>query len=237
MTSHARLVKSLCRIYLFVYFWLLSCRLVIASRFQPTAVLLALLNFLAPSRPFVVYSQYKEVSWLPRWLMAFYRGARALVSSRCWTRLIALPCGLSRRRSVSESLSRLRHWFPLFVLVSFKSGKALQAADTEWEGFGCVNICRLGVHLFSVLLLQPLIECYMKLKERGGTIGLRLTDTWLRHYQVRGGVKPGLVRALEEWFFFFSSKLYSVCKKGRKTPSAKVIKLKCVIDFFFFLKK
>lgn len=34
--------------------------------------------------------------------------------------------------------------------------------------------------------LQPLIECYMKLKERGGTIGLRLTDTWLRHYQVRG---------------------------------------------------
>lgn len=64
--------------------------LVIASRFQPTAVLLPLLNFLAPSRPFVVYSQYKE----------------------------------------------------------------------------------------------PLIECYMKLKERGGTIGLRLTDTWLRHYQV-----------------------------------------------------
>lgn len=40
---------------------LASRRLVIASRFQPTAVLLALLHFLAPSRPFVVYSQYKEV--------------------------------------------------------------------------------------------------------------------------------------------------------------------------------
>lgn len=34
------------------------------------------------------------------------------------------------------------------------------------------------------LLLQPLIECYKKLKERGGTVSLRLTDTWLRRYQV-----------------------------------------------------
>lgn len=148
MTSHARLIKSLCRIYLVVYFWLLSCRLVIASRFQPTAVLLALLNFLAPSRPFVVYSQHKEVSWLPRWLMAFYRGDQALVSSRCWTRLIALPCGLSRRRSVSESLSLLHHWFPHFVLVSFKSGKALRTADTEW-GRG-VRVCEyLSTRRFS----------------------------------------------------------------------------------------
>ncbi|KAG8011169.1 tRNA (adenine(58)-N(1))-methyltransferase non-catalytic subunit TRM6 [Nibea albiflora] len=64
--------------------------LVIASRFHPSPVLLGLLKFLAPSRPFVVYSQYKE----------------------------------------------------------------------------------------------PLIECYTKLKEQGGTISLRLTDTWLRHYQV-----------------------------------------------------
>uniref|UniRef100_UPI003AAF9180 tRNA (adenine(58)-N(1))-methyltransferase non-catalytic subunit TRM6 n=1 Tax=Centroberyx gerrardi TaxID=166262 RepID=UPI003AAF9180 len=64
--------------------------LVIASRFHPCPVLMGLLKFLAPSRPFVVYSQYKE----------------------------------------------------------------------------------------------PLIECYTKLKEQGGTINLRLTDSWLRHYQV-----------------------------------------------------
>uniref|UniRef100_A0A3Q3JYK7 tRNA (adenine(58)-N(1))-methyltransferase non-catalytic subunit TRM6 n=1 Tax=Monopterus albus TaxID=43700 RepID=A0A3Q3JYK7_MONAL len=64
--------------------------LVIASRFHPWPVLMGLLKFLSPSRPFVVYSQYKE----------------------------------------------------------------------------------------------PLIECYTKLKEQGGTVNLRLTDTWLRHYQV-----------------------------------------------------
>ncbi|XP_037541264.1 tRNA (adenine(58)-N(1))-methyltransferase non-catalytic subunit TRM6 [Nematolebias whitei] len=64
--------------------------LVIASRFHPCPVLLGLIKFLSPSRPFVVYSQYKE----------------------------------------------------------------------------------------------PLIECYTKLKEQGGTVNLKLTDTWLRHYQV-----------------------------------------------------
>ncbi|CAK6962661.1 tRNA (adenine(58)-N(1))-methyltransferase non-catalytic subunit TRM6 [Scomber scombrus] len=64
--------------------------LVIASRFHPCPVLMSLLKFLSPSRPFVVYSQYKE----------------------------------------------------------------------------------------------PLIECYTKLREQGGTVNLRLTDTWLRHYQV-----------------------------------------------------
>uniref|UniRef100_A0A8C2ZSU4 tRNA (adenine(58)-N(1))-methyltransferase non-catalytic subunit TRM6 n=1 Tax=Cyclopterus lumpus TaxID=8103 RepID=A0A8C2ZSU4_CYCLU len=64
--------------------------LVIASRFHPCPVLLGLIQFLSPSRPFVVYSQYKE----------------------------------------------------------------------------------------------PLIECFTKLKERGGTVNLRLTDTWLRRYQV-----------------------------------------------------
>uniref|UniRef100_A0A8C9XAF7 tRNA (adenine(58)-N(1))-methyltransferase non-catalytic subunit TRM6 n=1 Tax=Sander lucioperca TaxID=283035 RepID=A0A8C9XAF7_SANLU len=67
-----------------------TCRLVIASRFHPCPVLMGLLKFLSPSRPFVVYSQYKEA----------------------------------------------------------------------------------------------LIECYTKLKEQGGTVNLRLTDTWLRHYQV-----------------------------------------------------
>ncbi|XP_062267428.1 tRNA (adenine(58)-N(1))-methyltransferase non-catalytic subunit TRM6 [Platichthys flesus] len=64
--------------------------LIIASRFHPCPVLMVLLKFLSPSRPFVVYSQYKE----------------------------------------------------------------------------------------------PLIECYTKLKEQGGTVSLRLADTWLRHYQV-----------------------------------------------------
>ncbi|KAI4871633.1 hypothetical protein NFI96_010506 [Prochilodus magdalenae] len=64
--------------------------LVIASRFHPCPVLLGLLKFVAPSRPFVVYCQYRE----------------------------------------------------------------------------------------------PLIECYTKLREQGGAISLRLTDTWLRHYQV-----------------------------------------------------
>lgn len=64
--------------------------LVIASRFHPCPVLMGLLPLLAPSRPFVVYSQYKE----------------------------------------------------------------------------------------------PLVECYAKLKEQGGTVNLQLTNTWLRHYQV-----------------------------------------------------
>ncbi|XP_008311454.1 tRNA (adenine(58)-N(1))-methyltransferase non-catalytic subunit TRM6 [Cynoglossus semilaevis] len=64
--------------------------LIIASRFHPCPVLMGLLKFLSPSRPFVVYSQYKE----------------------------------------------------------------------------------------------PLVECFTKLKEHGGTVNLRLTDTWLRHYQV-----------------------------------------------------
>ncbi|KAL0967720.1 hypothetical protein UPYG_G00256030 [Umbra pygmaea] len=64
--------------------------LVIASRFHPCPVVLGLIKFLAPSRPFVVYSQYKE----------------------------------------------------------------------------------------------PLIECYTKLREQGGAVGLRLTDSWIRHYQV-----------------------------------------------------
>ncbi|XP_016429346.1 tRNA (adenine(58)-N(1))-methyltransferase non-catalytic subunit TRM6-like [Sinocyclocheilus rhinocerous] len=64
--------------------------LVIASRFDPCPVSMGLLKFVAPSRPFVVYCQYRE----------------------------------------------------------------------------------------------PLIECYTKLREQGGAISLRLTDSWLRHYQV-----------------------------------------------------
>lgn len=64
--------------------------LIIASRFHPTPLLLSLLDFVAPSRPFVAYCQYKE----------------------------------------------------------------------------------------------PLLECYTKLRERGGVINLRLSETWLRNYQV-----------------------------------------------------
>ncbi|XP_039719700.1 tRNA (adenine(58)-N(1))-methyltransferase non-catalytic subunit TRM6 [Pteropus medius] len=64
--------------------------LIVASRFHPTPLLLSLLDFVAPSRPFVVYCQYKE----------------------------------------------------------------------------------------------PLLECYTKLRERGGVINLRVSETWLRNYQV-----------------------------------------------------
>ncbi|KAM4770883.1 tRNA (adenine(58)-N(1))-methyltransferase non-catalytic subunit TRM6 [Rhinophrynus dorsalis] len=64
--------------------------LIVASRFHPTPLVLSLLEFVASSRPFVVYCQYKE----------------------------------------------------------------------------------------------PLLECYTKLRERGGVINLRLSETWLRNYQV-----------------------------------------------------
>ncbi|XP_068865232.1 tRNA (adenine(58)-N(1))-methyltransferase non-catalytic subunit TRM6 isoform X4 [Aphelocoma coerulescens] len=64
--------------------------LIVASKFHPTPLLLSLLEFVAPSRPFVVYCQYKE----------------------------------------------------------------------------------------------PLLDCYTKLRERGGVINLKLSETWLRNYQV-----------------------------------------------------
>ncbi|KAI1240426.1 hypothetical protein IHE44_0008848 [Lamprotornis superbus] len=64
--------------------------LIVASKFHPTPLLLSLLEFVAPSRPFVVYCQYKE----------------------------------------------------------------------------------------------PLLECYTKLRERGGVINVKLSETWLRNYQI-----------------------------------------------------
>uniref|UniRef100_A0A8C3P5C4 tRNA (adenine(58)-N(1))-methyltransferase non-catalytic subunit TRM6 n=1 Tax=Cyanoderma ruficeps TaxID=181631 RepID=A0A8C3P5C4_9PASS len=64
--------------------------LIVASKFHPTPLLLSLLEFVAPSRPFVVYCQYKE----------------------------------------------------------------------------------------------PLLDCYTKLRERGGVINLKLSESWLRNYQV-----------------------------------------------------
>ena len=39
-----------------------SFSLVVVSRFQPSPIVMALLPRLAPSRPFVVYCQYKEVT-------------------------------------------------------------------------------------------------------------------------------------------------------------------------------
>lgn len=80
--------QHLCLLVCFDYKWKQS--LIVASRFHPTPLLLSLLDFVAPSRPFVVYCQYKE----------------------------------------------------------------------------------------------PLLECYTKLRERGGVINLRLSETWLRNYQV-----------------------------------------------------
>lgn len=41
---------------------LFFCSLIVASKFHPTPLLLSLLEFVAPSRPFVVYCQYKEVN-------------------------------------------------------------------------------------------------------------------------------------------------------------------------------
>uniref|UniRef100_A0A2H6N6W9 tRNA (adenine(58)-N(1))-methyltransferase non-catalytic subunit TRM6 n=1 Tax=Micrurus carvalhoi TaxID=3147026 RepID=A0A2H6N6W9_9SAUR len=64
--------------------------LIVASRFHPTSLLLLLLELVAPSRPFVVYCQFKE----------------------------------------------------------------------------------------------PLLECYTKLREKGGVINLKLSETWLRNYQI-----------------------------------------------------
>lgn len=32
---------------------------------------------------------------------------------------------------------------------------------------------------------KPLLECYTKLRERGGVINLKLSESWLRNYQVR----------------------------------------------------
>ena len=47
-------------------FVFISFSLVVVSRFQPSPIVMALLPRLAPSRPFVVYCQYKEVTWHTR---------------------------------------------------------------------------------------------------------------------------------------------------------------------------
>ncbi|NWR73928.1 TRM6 methyltransferase, partial [Centropus unirufus] len=90
--------------------------LIVASKFHPTPLLLTLLEFVAPSRPFVVYCLYKEVSRI------------------CCFRFYSLSLTL----------------------------------------FCCV----------TCLFFKPLLECYTKLRERGGVINLKLSETWLRNYQV-----------------------------------------------------
>lgn len=48
--------------------------------------------------------------------------------------------------------------------------------------FGVVPI--LLCNLLSALS-KPLLDCYTKLRERGGVINLKLSESWLRNYQVR----------------------------------------------------
>ena len=42
----------------------------------------------------------------------------------------------------------------------------------------------LNVDVCVCVPIQPLLDCYMKLKKRGGVVLLKLTETWLREYQV-----------------------------------------------------
>ncbi|KAA0708315.1 tRNA (adenine(58)-N(1))-methyltransferase non-catalytic subunit TRM6 [Triplophysa tibetana] len=107
--------------------------LVIASRFHPCPVLMGLLKFVAPSRPFVVYCQYRE----------------------------------------------------------------------------------------------PLIECYTKLREQGGTINLRLTDSWLRHYQVLPNRTHPLLLMSGGGGYLLSGTTVakSVTQQKSEEPAAKRLKL------------
>lgn len=66
--------------------------------------------------------------------------------------------------------------------------------------------------IFCLVPLQPLIECYTKLKEVGGTVSLRLTDTWLRHYQVRPGETVAIFPTVTCWVNFL---LPSTHKRGK----------------------
>ncbi|NXS42123.1 TRM6 methyltransferase, partial [Balaeniceps rex] len=90
--------------------------LIVASKFHPTPLLLSLLEFVAPSRPFVVYCQYKEVNQV------------------CY--------------------------------------------------FSCYSLRLFCCLTYYLGFFKPLLECYTKLRERGGVINLKLSETWLRNYQV-----------------------------------------------------
>lgn len=74
-------------------FVFISFSLVVVSRFQPSPIVMALLPRLAPSRPFVVYCQYKEVTCHTRkalkssWIIFCYMlslSLRPLLSSFVW---------------------------------------------------------------------------------------------------------------------------------------------------------
>ncbi|XP_075060109.1 tRNA (adenine(58)-N(1))-methyltransferase non-catalytic subunit TRM6 [Mixophyes fleayi] len=113
--------------------------LIIASRFHPTPLLLTLLEFIAPSRPFVVYCQYKE----------------------------------------------------------------------------------------------PLLECYTKLREKGGVINLKLSETWLRNYQVLPDRShPKLVMSSGGGYILHgitvvrdTVKSNSSCPESTEEPAAKKLKV------------
>uniref|UniRef100_A0A2K5H8J4 tRNA (adenine(58)-N(1))-methyltransferase non-catalytic subunit TRM6 n=1 Tax=Colobus angolensis palliatus TaxID=336983 RepID=A0A2K5H8J4_COLAP len=55
---------------------------------------------------------------------------------------------------------------------------------SERNADGCIGIPLLSLLTEFCFCLQPLLECYTKLRERGGIINLRLSETWLRNYQV-----------------------------------------------------
>ncbi|XP_075719165.1 tRNA (adenine(58)-N(1))-methyltransferase non-catalytic subunit TRM6 [Rhinoderma darwinii] len=113
--------------------------LIIASRFHPTPLLLTLIEFVAPSRPFVVYCQYKE----------------------------------------------------------------------------------------------PLLECYTKLREKGGVINLKLSETWLRNYQVLPDRShPKLVMSSGGGYILHgitvardTRKTNSSCPDRTEEPAAKKLKV------------
>lgn len=113
--------------------------LIIASRFHPTPLLHTLLEFVAPSRPFVVYCQYKE----------------------------------------------------------------------------------------------PLLECFTKLREKGGVINLKLSETWLRNYQVLPDRShPKLVMSSGGGYILHgttvardTTKTNSNCPERTEEPAAKKLKV------------
>ena len=43
---------------------------------------------------------------------------------------------------------------------------------------------RVLVIMTMYIVLQPLLDCYTKLRDRGGVVLLKLSETWLREYQV-----------------------------------------------------
>lgn len=81
----------------------LSCSLIVASRFHPTPLLLSLLDFVAPSRPFVVYCQYKEV------IKTETERRGVLVFKYWFSHCVALEVILNRTFSVPSAFVGMLH--------------------------------------------------------------------------------------------------------------------------------